>query len=34
MSDVLTRLGAALADRYRIERDLGAGSMAATRRSW
>jgi len=28
MSDVLTRLGAALADRYRIERDLGAGGMA------
>jgi hypothetical protein len=30
----LTRLIAALADRYRIERDLGAGSMATTRRSW
>jgi serine/threonine protein kinase/Tol biopolymer transport system component len=28
MSDVLTRLGAALADRYRIERELGAGGMA------
>ena len=28
MSEVLTRLGAALADRYRIERELGAGGMA------
>ncbi len=28
MSDVLSRLGAALADRYRIERELGAGGMA------
>ena len=28
MSDVLTRLGAALADRYRIERELGQGGMA------
>ena len=28
MSDVLDRLSAALADRYRIERELGAGGMA------
>ena len=28
MSDVLSRLTAALADRYRIERELGAGGMA------
>ena len=28
MSEVLTRLGASLADRYRIERELGAGGMA------
>ena len=28
MSDVLVRLSAALADRYRIERELGAGGMA------
>ena len=28
MSDVLTRFGASLADRYRIERELGAGGMA------
>ena len=28
MSDTLTRLTAALADRYRIERELGAGGMA------
>ena len=29
MSDVLTRLTAALADRYRIARELGTGGMAA-----
>jgi serine/threonine protein kinase len=28
MSDALERLTAALADRYRIERELGAGGMA------
>ncbi len=28
MSDALTRLAAALADRYRVERELGAGGMA------
>src|SRR5688572_20846860 len=28
MSDVTTRLSTALADRYRIERELGAGGMA------
>jgi len=28
MSDVTARLSAALADRYRIERELGAGGMA------
>ena len=28
MSDVLERLKAALADRYRIERELGQGGMA------
>jgi serine/threonine-protein kinase len=28
MSDILDRLGAALADRYTIERELGAGGMA------
>ena len=28
MTDVLTRLGAALADRYRLERELGQGGMA------
>ena len=28
MSDALARLGAALSDRYRIERELGAGGMA------
>ena len=28
MTDVMERLGAALADRYRIERELGAGGMA------
>ena len=28
MSDVLSRLTTALADRYRIERELGAGGMA------
>ena len=28
MSDALSRLTAALADRYRIERELGAGGMA------
>jgi tRNA A-37 threonylcarbamoyl transferase component Bud32/WD40 repeat protein len=28
VSDALTRLGTALADRYRIERELGAGGMA------
>jgi serine/threonine protein kinase len=28
MSDVLTRLGASLADRYRLARELGAGGMA------
>jgi serine/threonine-protein kinase len=28
MADVLERLKAALADRYRIERELGAGGMA------
>src|SRR4029078_2019671 len=28
MSDVLARLTTALADRYRIERELGAGGMA------
>ncbi|HQR18057.1 MAG TPA: protein kinase, partial [Gemmatimonadales bacterium] len=28
MSDTLARLTAALADRYRIERELGAGGMA------
>ncbi|MEP6766388.1 MAG: hypothetical protein ABJB66_18895 [Gemmatimonadaceae bacterium] len=27
--DVITTLRAALADRYRIERELGAGGMAA-----
>jgi hypothetical protein len=29
MLDVLERLTAALADRYRIERELGRGGMAA-----
>ena len=29
MPDVLERLTAALADRYRIERELGRGGMAA-----
>jgi len=28
MSDVLTRLFPALADRYRIEREIGSGGMA------
>lgn len=28
MADVLDRLKAALADRYRIERELGSGGMA------
>jgi len=28
MSDVSSRLATALADRYRIERELGAGGMA------
>ena len=28
MTDSLTRLNAALADRYRIERELGQGGMA------
>ena len=28
MSDVLLRLTAALADRYRLDRELGAGGMA------
>jgi serine/threonine-protein kinase len=28
MSEVMTRLSAALADRYRVERELGAGGMA------
>ena len=28
MTDVLTRLATALADRYRVERELGAGGMA------
>src|SRR3970282_171893 len=28
MSDPMSRLNAALADRYRIERELGAGGMA------
>jgi serine/threonine-protein kinase len=28
MADVLERLKAALADRYRIERELGSGGMA------
>jgi len=28
MSDAPARLSAALADRYRIERELGAGGMA------
>jgi hypothetical protein len=28
MSEALARLAAALADRYRIERELGAGGMA------
>jgi len=28
MTDTLAALGAALADRYRIERELGAGGMA------
>ena len=28
MTDVLARLGAALADRYRLERELGQGGMA------
>lgn len=28
MSDITTRLAAALSDKYRIERELGAGGMA------
>jgi len=28
MSEITSRLSAALADRYRIERELGAGGMA------
>ena len=28
MSDAATRLSTALADRYRVERELGAGGMA------
>ena len=28
MSDIITRLSAALGDRYRVERELGAGGMA------
>jgi serine/threonine-protein kinase len=28
MTDVMSRLGAALSDRYRIERELGQGGMA------
>lgn len=28
MADIPSRLAAALADRYRIERELGAGGMA------
>jgi serine/threonine-protein kinase len=28
MADILDRLKAALADRYRIERELGSGGMA------
>jgi hypothetical protein len=31
---VTRSLSDALADRYRIERDLGAGGVATTRRSW
>ena len=28
MTEVLVRLGSALADRYRLERELGQGGMA------
>lgn len=28
MDDALTRLSAALADRYRVDREIGAGGMA------
>ena len=28
MSDIVERLSAALADRYRLDRELGAGGMA------
>jgi hypothetical protein len=28
MREILARLAAALADRYRVERELGAGGMA------
>ena len=28
MSDVIDRLSTALADRYRVEREIGAGGMA------
>jgi len=28
MTDVMPRLGAAVSDRYRIERELGSGGMA------
>jgi len=36
MSDTLTRLADVLADRYRIERELGQGGMLgpAPRRDW
>jgi serine/threonine-protein kinase len=33
MSDAVTRLHAALEDRYRIERELGAGGMATVYRA-
>ena len=32
MSDALTRLAATLADRYTLERELGAGGTATARR--
>jgi len=33
MSDVVPRLTAALADRYRVDRELGAGGMATVYRT-
>jgi hypothetical protein len=34
MSEITARLTTAIADRYRIERELGAGGMATGRAAW